>query len=171
MNIAFKINKAVEEQMKEDGTAPATIPLFRTISMYGVMQSTTAWRALCAVSALSRSCPFQILHTFSQVMDMANMAVNDCRWFLFTSNYYAFARGFYMQLHEIVPSEQMKDVIDKALRHHQFISFCLYIAGVVYSVDCKRLTVAPSPANALGAMQRMISARDRRMNHMPIRAS
>jgi CDP-diglyceride synthetase len=39
MNIAFKINKAVEEQMKEDGATSSAIPLFRTISMCVVFWS------------------------------------------------------------------------------------------------------------------------------------
>jgi hypothetical protein len=47
-----------------------------------------------------------------------------------------------MQAHEIVPSEHMKDVIDKALRHHQFISFCLYIAGALRFIALRAVHVA-----------------------------
>lgn len=50
------------------------------------------------------------------------------RWFLFCANYVLFARGFFTIEHEYL-SPPLQDVVEKAMAYHQFISFCLYIAG------------------------------------------
>lgn len=45
-SIAFKVNKAREEALKEEGVQPTAIPLFRTISLYdGFVCVWAAWRS------------------------------------------------------------------------------------------------------------------------------